>query len=174
MTNNRNQGRTNRSGHTSSRLDLGGWGLSAILRDIAISWQLMFDREVSFLMKLCLPLFAVLYWISPIDLLPTLPFDDIAVVVFATRVFVQMAPRAAVMRALARMGYQTVPSATRNPAGQNGRSSSSSDRDDYAQPDREIWDIWTDEEWNDETDGQTISGEWRVVDDAADDESGSR
>lgn len=82
----------------------GGWRLSDILRDIAISWQLMGDPQVSGLLKLLLPVLALVYWISPVDLLVGMPFDDIAVVVLATRIFVQMAPPQAVQRALSRLG----------------------------------------------------------------------
>ncbi len=131
-----------RNQNPNAQRNLGGWGLSDILRDLAITWQLMGDSQVPFLLKLCLPLFALFYWISPVDLLVGMPFDDIAVVVLATRLFVQVAPRDAVERALLRMGH--FPQRT-----------AASD-----QPDRDIWDIW-----EDESDGNTIAGEWRAVDD---------
>ena len=140
MNSNANKANTN----SDVQRDLGGWGLSDILRDLGISWQLLRDPQVSFLLKMCLPLFALFYWLSPIDLMVGMPFDDIAVVVVATRLFVQMAPRAAVERALMRTGRY--PQRT---------TSTPSD-----QPDRDIWDIWEDED-----DANTISGQWRVVDD---------
>jgi hypothetical protein len=121
--------------------DLGGWGISDILRDIAITWQLMWDSQVSLLLKFCLPIFALFYWIWPVDLLVGMPFDDIAVLILASRLFVQLAPPESVERALIRMGRL--------------QPYTPSD-----QPDEEIWDIW-----DDETDANTISGEWRVVDD---------
>lgn len=125
----------------NAQQDLGGWGLSDILRDIAITWQLMADPGVSILLKLCLPLFALFYWLSPVDLLIGLPFDDMAVIILATRLFVQLAPYEAVERALIRMGRMPA----RTPADQ---------------PDREIWDIW-----DDDSKDNTINGQWRVVDD---------
>lgn len=129
----------NRSFNDSQR-NLGGWGLSDILRDFAITWQLMRDPQVSLLLKLVLTFFALFYWISPLDLMIG-PFDDTAIMILAVRFFVQMAPREAVDRALRRMGRL--------------RHRSPSD-----QPDREVWDIW-----DDNADTNTISGQWRVVDD---------
>lgn len=124
----------NQSNRRSGSSQTGGWGFKDILRDIAVAWQLMGDPQVSILLKMSLPLFALLYWISPIDLLTGMPFDDIAVIVFASRLFVQMAPRAAVHRALVRLG-----------------------RIAPGEPDRDVWDIWDD-------DDKTIPGDWRIVD----------
>lgn len=130
---------SNRSERSSSE-NMGGWRISDIVRDLAVAWQLMGDPQVSILLKLCLPLFAIFYWISPIDLLTGMPFDDIAVIVLASRLFVQFAPQSAVERALVRLG----------------RGSRVRPTD---QPDRDVWDIWEEDENN------TISGDWRVVDD---------
>jgi len=118
------------------------WNLAHILRDMAITWQLMGDPRVSGLLKLCLPIFAFLYWISPIDLLVGMPFDDIAVFVIASRIFVHLAPADAVERARRRLG----------------RFGGYTPRRD--EPDRDVWDVW-----DDDNDGKTISGDWRVVDD---------
>lgn len=82
----------------------GGWRITDILRDVAITWQLMRDPRVSSLLKLGLPVFALLYWLSPIDLLTGMPFDDLAILILATRIFVQMAPPEAVEEALRRLG----------------------------------------------------------------------
>lgn len=112
----------------------GGWRFSDILRDFAVVWQLMGDPQVPVLLRLGLPVFAILYLISPIDLLMG-PVDDIAVILLASRVFVQLAPQAAVRRALIRLG-----------------------RIPPDEPDREVWDIW-------DEDDKTIPGEWRTIDD---------
>jgi uncharacterized membrane protein YkvA (DUF1232 family) len=48
------------------------------------------------LLKFILPVAALVYWISPIDLMPLLPFDDIAVFILALRLFAQMAPASTV------------------------------------------------------------------------------
>jgi uncharacterized membrane protein YkvA (DUF1232 family) len=112
----------------------GGWRFTDILRDLAVVWQLMGDPQVSILLRLGLPVFTILYLISPIDLLIG-PVDDIAVFLLASRVFVQLAPHTAVRRALVRLG-----------------------RIPPDEPDREVWDIW-------DEDDKTIPGDWRVVDD---------
>lgn len=125
----------------------GSWNLLHIVRDMALTWQLMGDPQVSGLLKLCLPVFAFLYWISPIDLLVGMPFDDIAVVVLASRVFVQLAPPEAVERARRKLGRL------------GGYTQNTAPRPD--QPDREVWDVWAD----DAGDDKTIPGQWRVVDD---------
>ncbi|HRJ40255.1 MAG: hypothetical protein KJZ86_19125 [Caldilineaceae bacterium] len=124
----------------------GSWNLAHIVRDIAITWQLMGDPQVSGLLKLSLPVFAFLYWLSPIDLLVGMPFDDIAVFVLASRFFVQLAPPAAVERARRRLGRF---------GGYTQQAPPPSD-----QPDKDVWDVW-----DDDSDGKTISGDWRVVDD---------
>lgn len=120
------------------------WDIAHILRDIAISWQLMGDPQVSGLLKLFLPVFAFLYWVSPIDLLIGMPFDDIAVFVVASRIFVQLAPPDAVARAQRKLGRF---------GGYTRQAPPPSD-----QPDKDVWDVWDD-------DDKTISGDWRVVDD---------
>ena len=81
----------------------GGWRFSDILRDFAVVWQLMGDPQVSILLRVGFPLLAILYWLSPIDLWPGMPIDDIAAIVLAGRLFVQLAPQAAVHRALVKL-----------------------------------------------------------------------
>ncbi len=78
----------------------GGWSLREVFRDIWVAWRLLLDPQVSFLLKLMLPVLALAYWISPVDLLPGLPFDDFIVILVASRVFVSMAPPDALARAL--------------------------------------------------------------------------
>jgi uncharacterized membrane protein YkvA (DUF1232 family) len=80
----------------SSRGSLGNWNLQAIMRDLAIAWRLLWDPRTPALLKLILPVAALIYWIFPIDLMPGLPFDDIAVLILALRLFVQLAPASAV------------------------------------------------------------------------------
>lgn len=128
----------NSNRNTSTGPQGSSWNLAHILRDMAVTWQLMGDPQVSGLLKLALPVFAFLYWVSPIDLLVGMPFDDIAVLVLASRVFVQLAPPAAVERAMRRLGRF------------GGYSAPPTD-----QPGQDGWD----------DDGKTISGEWQVVDD---------
>jgi uncharacterized membrane protein YkvA (DUF1232 family) len=56
--------------------------------------RLVLDTRVPFNLKLLLPFAAVLYWLWPIDLMPGLPFDDVAVLFFALTFFVQLANQA--------------------------------------------------------------------------------
>ena len=56
--------------------------------------RLVFDSRVPFNLKLMLPIAAALYWLWPLDLMPGLPFDDIAVLFVALTFFVQLANQA--------------------------------------------------------------------------------
>ncbi len=80
----------------------GGWNPMAILRDVVTAWRLLWDPRVPMTLKMLLPIAAALYWISPLDLLPGLPFDDIAIMLLALRAFVQLAPKEAVRNAARR------------------------------------------------------------------------
>ena len=56
--------------------------------------KLVFDGRVPFNLKLMLPIAALVYWIWPLDLMPGLPFDDIAVLFVALTFFVRLANQA--------------------------------------------------------------------------------
>jgi uncharacterized membrane protein YkvA (DUF1232 family) len=62
------------------------------MRDLWRIWQLLRDPSVP-RWKWFLPIGALVYLLSPIDLIPLLPFDDIAVVIVAISVLLQMASR---------------------------------------------------------------------------------
>ncbi len=51
------------------------------------------------LLKLVLPIGALIYWISPLDIIPGMPLDDIVILLMAARFFVSLAPRDSVNRA---------------------------------------------------------------------------
>jgi uncharacterized membrane protein YkvA (DUF1232 family) len=87
------------SGNTSYRGGPSGFNLSGILRDLAVSWKLLLDPAVPGLLKLLLPVAALVYWISPLDIIPGMPLDDIAILLLAARLFVSLAPRDSVHRA---------------------------------------------------------------------------
>jgi uncharacterized membrane protein YkvA (DUF1232 family) len=87
------------SGNSSYRTGPSAFNLSGILRDLVVSWRLLLDPAVPGILKLLLPVLALVYWISPIDLIPGMPFDDIAVLLLAARLFVSLAPRNSVNRA---------------------------------------------------------------------------
>jgi uncharacterized membrane protein YkvA (DUF1232 family) len=76
-----------------------GWSWTNILRDLVATWRLLWDPSVPGLLKFALPFMALAYLISPIDLMPLMPFDDIAVLMLAARLFVALAPRESVNRA---------------------------------------------------------------------------
>ncbi|MEZ4860883.1 MAG: hypothetical protein R3C14_06225 [Caldilineaceae bacterium] len=67
------------------------WSMSSIMHDMVRAWQLFWDPSVPGMLKLLLPVAAIVYWLSPIDLMPGMPFDDIAVLILALRLFAQMA-----------------------------------------------------------------------------------
>ncbi len=65
--------------------------LSGLLNEMMTALRLTFDGRVPFYLKLLLPIAALVYWVWPIDLMPGLPFDDIAVLMLALHFFVQLA-----------------------------------------------------------------------------------
>ena len=75
----------------TSKRSLRNWNLQAIVHDLGVAWRLLWDPKVPNGLKLLLPLAAFLYMVSPLDLLPLNPIDDIAVLVLALRLFVQFA-----------------------------------------------------------------------------------
>jgi hypothetical protein len=82
---------------------------------------------------MALPFLALLYWIWPLDLLPGIPLDDIAVLMLVARLFVALAPRDSVERAFR--------GAAPNPSGPNPARPGAARTDD----------------------GEVIETTWRVV-----------
>jgi uncharacterized membrane protein YkvA (DUF1232 family) len=76
-----------------------GWSWTNLLRDLVATGRLLMDPSVPGLLKLALPVMALAYLVSPIDLIPLMPLDDIAVLMLAARLFVALAPRDSVNRA---------------------------------------------------------------------------
>jgi uncharacterized membrane protein YkvA (DUF1232 family) len=76
-----------------------GWSWSNLMRDLVATWRLLIDPSVPGLLKLALPFMALAYLISPLDLIPLMPLDDIAVLLLAARLFVALSPRDSVNRA---------------------------------------------------------------------------
>lgn len=81
-----NTGSTNPGSTTTPR------NSGTIMRDVQRIWQVLRDPNVPG-WKWLLPIGALLYWIWPIDLIPGIPVDDIAVVIFAMSMLLQMAAR---------------------------------------------------------------------------------
>ena len=65
--------------------------ISQITTTVRLILRLMADSRVSPLLKI-LPVGGLIYWISPIDLMPGLPFDDAAVVLGAVYLFIELCP----------------------------------------------------------------------------------
>ena len=72
----------------------GAMGMNAMLNQLFTAGQLLFDRRVPLTLKLLLPVAALVYGLSPIDLMPFLPFDDIAVLAAAIFFFTQLGGQA--------------------------------------------------------------------------------
>ena len=89
-----------------------GWSWNDILRDLVATWRLLWDPSVPSLLKLFLPALTLVYLLSPLDLIPFMPFDDIAVALIAARLFVALSPRESVDRAFG--GGSPASSATPN------------------------------------------------------------
>lgn len=71
-----------------------GWRPSDFANDFARAARLLTDRRVPFLLKLLLPAGALAYWVFPLDLIPGIPLDDMAVVLLAVRLFVTLSENA--------------------------------------------------------------------------------
>ena len=79
--------------------------LNGMLDEMTTAGRLVFDGRVPFILKL-LPVAAVIYWLWPLDLMPGLPFDDVAVLLIALPFFVQFANQA-----IDKQGMGTTPGA---------------------------------------------------------------
>lgn len=80
MTNNASYGTT------------GSMSLLNIARNLTQVWRLLWDPKVPTTLKMLLPVAALVYWVSPIDLIPLVPIDDIAVLIAAFSMFAYLAP----------------------------------------------------------------------------------
>jgi uncharacterized membrane protein YkvA (DUF1232 family) len=71
--------------------------LRALIENSMLTWRLLWDDRVSFLPKL-LPILAIVYLVSPVDILPALvvgplgALDDAGVMLLALSLFVQFSP----------------------------------------------------------------------------------
>ena len=117
-----------------------GWSWTNLLRDLVATWRLLWDPSVPGLLKFFLPFLALVYWISPIDLMPLMPFDDIAVLLLAARLFVALAPNESVKRAFS--GFGGIPPASTHNANRQNTFHQSASRQD---------------------EGEVIDTTWRVI-----------
>ncbi len=65
---------------------------AALLNEGRLTWHLLRDPRVPWYLKL-LPVGAVIYALSPLDLMPLNPLDDAALVSAALYFFVELCPR---------------------------------------------------------------------------------
>jgi uncharacterized membrane protein YkvA (DUF1232 family) len=87
--------------------------LGQILRQIKLVWQLMIDPQVSLWVKLIPPI-AILYLLSPIDLVPDPilglgQLDDLAVLLIAVKLFIEMSSSDAGRRVSGKTGSEAPP-----------------------------------------------------------------
>ncbi len=93
----------------------GGWNFGSLMRDVGTAWRLLWDPNVPGLLKLTLPVLALLYWVWPIDLIPGLPVDDIAVLLLAAKLFVTLASSGTLNSVFGGSGKRPHPYGTHRP-----------------------------------------------------------
>jgi len=77
----------NKLGRTGSRL-------AGLTGEFKRALGMVTNPRVPLYLKLLLPAGALAYWFWPMDLLPGLPIDDVAVLLIALRVFLSLADKA--------------------------------------------------------------------------------
>jgi uncharacterized membrane protein YkvA (DUF1232 family) len=78
-----------------------GFGLSGLINQVQLLYRLFQDDRVPTILKVAVPLGVALYFVMPVDLIPDfLPglgqVDDIAVLLMAMNLFVNLAPQVVV------------------------------------------------------------------------------
>lgn len=106
--------------------------LAELMQNAQIAYNLLLDPRVSLISKVMIPALALVYFLSPIDLLPDVipvlgQLDDIAVILLIVRLFIELAPPDIVAQYRANMagGSQSGPE-----PGTGGQSQQRSSRDD--------------------------------------------
>ena len=64
-----------------------------VARQLYQVWKALRDPNIPWAVKWLIPLAALAYWVSPVDLIPFFPLDDIVVVLVALNIFLQMIAR---------------------------------------------------------------------------------
>ncbi len=98
--------------------------IAYLLRNLRLAWNLLLDNRVPLLTKLIIPGLVLLYVLSPIDIIPDFipglgQLDDLAVIVLAVKLFIELSPHEVVQEHLRRL----------TGAGSKSSSSSSPDGD---------------------------------------------
>lgn len=65
-------------------------GSQGLAQQLYLLWRGLRDPNIPWAAKWLIPLAAAIYWISPIDLIPFFPVDDIVVVLVAFNLFMRM------------------------------------------------------------------------------------
>lgn len=78
----------------SAKLGRTGGRLAALGGEFKRALGLVTNPRVPLYLKLLLPVGALAYWFWPLDMLPGLPIDDVAVLLIALRVFLSLADKA--------------------------------------------------------------------------------
>ncbi len=112
-------------------------GVGNLASQLYQAWKALRDPNIPWAAKWLIPLAAFAYWLSPVDLIPFNPLDDMVVIFIALNVFLQMVAR-----------YQT-PSANNQRAGASERQKANN-----GQPNASFYD-----------DNNTIETTWRVIED---------
>lgn len=82
--------------------------LKELIRQVQLAWRLFFDPRVPWLTKI-IPPAALIYILSPIDILPDLTLglgqlDDLAVLLLGIKLFIELAPAEVVREHLIALG----------------------------------------------------------------------
>ncbi len=77
-----------------NKLGRAGSRLAGLTGEFKRALGMVTNPRVPLYLKLLLPVGALAYWFWPVDLLPGLPIDDVAVLLIALRVFLSLADKA--------------------------------------------------------------------------------
>ena len=83
--------------------------MTEIVRYFRLIWRLLNDKRISPWLKTAIPLMTAFYVLLPIDLAPDVipilgQLDDLAIILLATRLFIELCPPSIVREHLQRMG----------------------------------------------------------------------
>ncbi|MEO0561001.1 MAG: hypothetical protein AAF125_02735 [Chloroflexota bacterium] len=79
--------------------------LSDFLKRLQLSWRLFRDDRVSYAPK-AIPILVMIYVVSPLDLMPFIPVDDIALIFLGLRAFEALVPDYIVYEHRAELGME--------------------------------------------------------------------
>jgi uncharacterized membrane protein YkvA (DUF1232 family) len=98
--------------------------IAYLVRNLRLAWGLLLDARVPLLTKLIIPGLMALYILSPIDIIPDVlvglgQLDDLAVLVLAVKLFIELSPREVVQEHLRRLaGGGSRPASSSAPEGE--------------------------------------------------------